>query len=68
MGNEKNLKQNKILFVSSDHSLGMIHFAASILNKLAESEEIDIYALLTTKGEYNYNDKLSKKVQQKLLL
>lgn len=65
MENQKNKKQNKILLVSSDHSLGMIHFAASILNKLAESKEIDIYALLTTKGEYNYNDKLSKEVQQK---
>lgn len=57
--------QNKILLVSSDYSLGMIHFAASIINKLSESEDMDIYALLTTKETFNYNDKLSEKALRK---
>lgn len=65
MNSINNKVKDKILLVSSDHSLGMIHFAASIINKLSETNDIDIYAILTTKNSYNYDDKLSEKARQK---
>lgn len=57
--------KDKILLVSSDHSVGMIHFAASLINKLSESEELDIHALLTAKESYNYNNKLTLKAKER---
>lgn len=61
-----NIKE-KILLVSSDHSLGMIHFAASIINKLSENPHIEFYSILTEKGNYNYKNKLTPKALERAI-
>lgn len=56
------ISKEKILLVASDPSLGMIHFTTSIINKLAESPYIDLYTIVTEKGNCNYKNKLSETV------
>lgn len=60
MHNQNKIEKNRILLVSSDPSMGMIHFAASIINELVKIKELDTYFLLTTKGNNSYQDILSE--------
>ena len=57
----------KILLIASEYAPGMLSFASSIINRLSESGEFDIYAIVVSKGKFKYESLLCEKAKKKTI-
>ena len=44
----------KVLLIASEYAPGMLSFASSIINRLSESNEFEIYAVVVSRGKFKY--------------
>ena len=59
--------KTKVLFIASEHSSGMIPFAAKIITVLSNDERFDVYALVVNSGNYTYKRYLSHLDAKKII-
>ena len=55
------IRKKKILFIASEPAPGMIPFAATVINTLAEDERFDVYAICVNSKLHGYCDLISQK-------
>ncbi len=55
------MKQKKVLFVATEFASGMIPFAATVVNTLAEDARYKVYCLCVCSGRYTYRNLISPK-------
>lgn len=53
----------RILFIASEYALGMMPFAATIINSLTESEDFEVYSILVSRKDRQYKTLISPKAQ-----
>ena len=56
----------KVLLIASEYAPGMLSFASSIINRLSESNEFEIYAVVYQEENLNMNLYSVKKQRRKL--
>lgn len=61
------LMRQKVLFVASEFAPGMIPFAATVINTLAEDERFEVHAICVNSGKYGYNGLISKNANPKFV-
>ena len=57
----------KVLLIASEYAPGMLSFASSIINRLSESSEFEVYAVVVSRGKFKYEPLLCEKAKKKTI-
>jgi len=60
----ENTQKKKILFICSEYAAGMISFASTIINAVADNPDYEVHSVVVSRGILSYQQTLSSKAKR----